>query len=128
MTTLRRSVLLALLLASSPLVAQSATPVEVFKNPYCGCCEKWMTYLKQSGFKVAFRNVDDVSAVRKSLGMPDRYASCHTAKVGKYIIEGHVPAADIRRLLKEKPQAVGLAVPSMPPWFTGNGRPAHDPV
>ena len=75
--------------------------------------------MERSGFKVNAHNVNDIPAARKSLGMPDRVGSCHTAKVGGYLIEGHVPAADIQRLLKEKPKAVGLAAPGMPQGSPG---------
>jgi len=111
--------LLALLVATGSTWAQSATQVEVFKSPYCGCCEKWIEHMQKNGFKVNAHNVNDVPAARKSLGMPERVGSCHTAKVGGYLIEGHVPAADIQRLLKEKPKAVGLAAPGMPQGSPG---------
>ena len=75
--------------------------------------------MERSGFKVNAHNVNDVPAARKNLGMPDRLGSCHTAKVGGYVIEGHVPAADIQRLLKEKPKAIGLAAPGMPQGSPG---------
>lgn len=114
-----RSLLWVMLISAGSAWAQSAAQVEVFKSPYCGCCEKWGEHLQQSGFKVNALNVNDVPAARKNLGMPDRFGSCHTAKIGGYVIEGHVPAADIRRLLKEKPKAIGLAVPSMPPGSPG---------
>lgn len=108
--------LLALLTAMGHAWAQS---VEVFKSPDCGCCGKWVEHLRSNGFQVRTHDVNDIPAARKRLGMPDRLGSCHTAKVGGYVIEGHVPAADIQRLLKEKPKALGLAVPSMPPGSPG---------
>ncbi|MCK9621403.1 MAG: DUF411 domain-containing protein [Methylobacter sp.] len=114
-----RSLLLVFLVSTGSAWAQAATQVEVFKNPHCGCCGKWIEHLQQNGFQVSTREVNDVPAARKKLGMPDRLGSCHTAQVGDYIIEGHVPAADIQRLLKEKPNALGLAVPSMPPGSPG---------
>lgn len=114
-----RPLLLIAVLGSAPVLAQSSTPIEVFKNAQCGCCGKWVEHLQQSGFEVSTRNVDDVPRVRKNLGMPDRLGSCHTARAGGYVIEGHVPAADIQRLLREKPRALGLAVPSMPPGSPG---------
>lgn len=114
-----RSLLLAFLVSTGAAWAQSATQVEVFKSPSCGCCGKWVEHLQQNGFRVITRDVNDVPATRKSIGMPDRLGSCHTAKIGGYVVEGHVPAADIRRLLKEKPQALGLAVPPMPPGSPG---------
>lgn len=106
------------------VIAASALPtVDVYKSASCGCCGKWAEHLRQNGFDVKTHDVADVPAKRKSLGMPDRLGSCHTAKVGSYVIEGHVPAQDIRRLLKEKPKALGLAVPSMPPGAPGMESP-----
>ncbi|OJW50799.1 MAG: metal-binding protein [Candidatus Accumulibacter sp. 66-26] len=99
--------------------ARAADMVDVYKSPYCGCCEKWVEHLQKNGFKVNALNVKDVPGMRKSLGMPERVGSCHTAKVGAYLIEGHVPAVDIQRLLKEKPKAVGLAAPGMPQGSPG---------
>jgi len=113
------SLLLVALLGVGAAWAQSAMQVEVYKSAYCGCCEKWVEHMQKSGFKVNAHNVNDVPAARQRLGMPDRLGSCHTAKVGGYVIEGHVPAADIQRLLKEKPKAVGLAAPGMPQGSPG---------
>lgn len=113
------SLLLIALVGAGAASAESPAPVEVFKSAYCGCCEKWIEHMQQNGFKVNAHNVNDVLAARRSLGMPERLGSCHTAKVGGYVIEGHVPAGDIRRLLKEKPPALGLAVPSMPQGSPG---------
>mgnify|MGYP001156679738 FL=1 len=93
--------------------------VEVFKSPYCGCCSAWAEHMRSNGFTIRETNVNDVPATRNRLGMPERYGSCHTAKVGDYVIEGHVPAADIKRLLKERPKAVGLAAPGMPQGSPG---------
>ena len=114
----RYALLLISLLGASSAMAQ-ATVVEVFKSPYCGCCGKWVEHMRQNGFEVKAHDVEDVPAVRQKLGMPDRLGSCHTAKIGGYVVEGHVPAADIQRLLKEKPKALGLSVPSMPPGSPG---------
>ena len=118
MKRLRIALNLVLLSAVSAF-AQGAPKVEVFKNASCGCCGGWVEHLRQNGFQVTTHDVADVPAERKKLGMPDRLGSCHSAKVGGYAIEGHVPAADIRRLLREKPNALGLAVPSMPPGSPG---------
>ncbi|ACV37785.1 hypothetical protein CAP2UW1_4658 (plasmid) [Candidatus Accumulibacter phosphatis clade IIA str. UW-1] len=100
-------------------VATAGEMVDVYKNPNCDCCGKWIDHLKDAGFEVRAHNVMDVPATRKRLGMPDRLGSCHTAKVAGYVVEGHVPAGDIQRLLKEKPKALGIAVPSMPPGSPG---------
>lgn len=99
--------------------ASAADAVDVYKSPYCGCCGKWIEHLRQAGFEVRTHEVNDVPAARQRLGMPEHLGSCHTAKVAGYVVEGHVPAADIQRLLKEKPKALGLAVPSMPPGSPG---------
>jgi hypothetical protein len=113
-----------LLLATSfSALAQSSSPVEVFKSPYCGCCGKWVEHLRQAGFEVKVWDAADVPAARKKLSMPDRLSSCHTAKVAGYVVEGHVPARDIQRLLADKPKALGLAVPSMPPGSPGMENP-----
>ena len=100
-------------------VAQAPSAVEVFKSPMCGCCGQWVEHMRQAGFQVTVHNVVETSATRRKLGMAERYGSCHTAKVAGYVIEGHVPAADVKRLLAEKPKAIGLAVPSMPPGSPG---------
>ena len=96
-----------------PLMAQTQTAVEVWKDPNCGCCQDWVAHLQANGFSVKVNDTGN-NAARTRLGIPAALGSCHTAQVGGYAIEGHVPAADIRRLLKEKPKAVGLAVPGMP--------------
>jgi hypothetical protein len=130
---LLRSLALSLLLsmAGSAIAQQPPAPalsinsvqalpvVDVYKSPQCGCCESWAKHLQKAGFKVVLHDVNNVYAAQKTLGMPERFASCHTAKVGKYLVEGHVPAADIQRLLREHPQAIGLAVPSMVPGSPG---------
>ncbi len=107
--------------------ATAAEVVDVYKSPYCGCCSKWIDHLKAAGFEVRSHDVGDVPATRQKLGMPEQYGSCHTAKVGGYLVEGHVPAADIQRLLREKPQAIGLAAPGMPPGSPGMEGPKPVP-
>ena len=106
-----------------PVFANAAEVVDVYKSPTCGCCGKWVEHLKRAGFEVRTHEVGDVSAARAKLGMPERYGSCHTAKVGGYAIEGHVPAEDVRRLLAEKPKAIGIAVPGMPQGSPGMESP-----
>ena len=107
--------------------AQTAGTVDMYKSPYCGCCGKWAEHMTKAGFTVNAHEVEDVPAVRKKLGMPDKLGSCHTAKVGNYLLEGHVPAADVKRLLKEKPKALGLAVPGMPAGSPGMDVPNSPP-
>ena len=109
--------------AFSLAYAQGTPQVEVYKSVTCGCCGAWVDHLRKNGFEVKTHDVNDVPAERNKLGMPDRLGSCHTAKVGGYVVEGHVPAADIHRLLKEKPRALGLAVPAMPPGSPGMESP-----
>ena len=110
----RRLALCAMLGAAWPGMAQPLPTVDVYKSPECGCCKAWAEHLQKNGFPVNLHEVDDVPAARKKLGMPNRYGSCHTAKVGEYVVEGHVPAADIKQLLETHPKAIGLAVPAMP--------------
>lgn len=111
-----------------PLLASAAGPVvEVYKSAYCGCCTGWVDHMKANGFDVKVKNVENPSDYREKFGMPQELGSCHTAKVQGYTIEGHVPAADIKRLLAEKPKAVGLAVPAMPMGSPGMEGPRKDP-
>jgi Cu/Ag efflux protein CusF len=101
-----------------------ATNVQVWKDPNCGCCQLWVEHLQANGFKVEVRDVGNTAA-RKRLGMPEQFGSCHTASVGGYVIEGHVPAADIHRLLKTRPIALGLSVPGMPIGSPGMDGPEY---
>ena len=98
--------------------------LQVWKDPNCGCCGDWVKHLQSNGFLVQVIDTGNVAA-RKRLGMPDKLGSCHTARVGGYVIEGHVPAADILRLLREKPNALGLAVPGMPIGSPGMDGPEY---
>ncbi|HCY62198.1 MAG TPA: metal-binding protein [Oxalobacteraceae bacterium] len=122
-----------LILAGSlalPLLASAAAPVvEVFKSPHCGCCTGWVEHMQANGFDVKVKNVESPSDYREKFGMPEEFGSCHTAKVEGYAIEGHVPAADVKRLLAEKPKAIGLAAPGMPmgsPGMEGPRKDAYD--
>lgn len=120
----RRSFLMAMPLAliacsaeaeESPAPETNALPLMVVhKTPTCGCCNAWVDHLRAAGFTVEAVDVDDTSPIAARLGVPDSLRSCHTAEIGGYAIEGHVPARDIRRLLSQRPQAAGLAVPGMP--------------
>jgi hypothetical protein len=107
---------LSLFIAASPAAAAT---IEVIKTATCGCCVKWVDHLRKAGLTVKTTNVSDVSPTARALGVPDALRSCHTARVGGYAIEGHVPAADIKRLLREKPKAAGIAVPGMPAGSPG---------
>jgi len=88
--------------------------VIVWKTPSCGCCKDWVSHLREEGFQVVTNDVSDTAPVRQKLGLPAKFGSCHTAQVGGYVLGGHVPAQDVKRLLREKPVAMGLAVPGMP--------------
>lgn len=103
-----------LLSATSAWAAPDNLVVDVYKSPTCGCCSKWVDHLQANGFKVRAHDTPDVAAHKARLGVPAGYGSCHTAQVGGYLVEGHVPAKDIKRLLKDKPAVRGLAVPAMP--------------
>ena len=88
--------------------------ITVYKDPGCGCCKSWIEHLVKHGYRVDAKDTPAMTEVKHTLGVPDALTSCHTAVVNGYLIEGHVPAADIARLLKEKPKVAGLAVPGMP--------------
>jgi hypothetical protein len=101
--------------------------VRVWKTPTCGCCGKWVRHMEAAGFRLEVADVADVDPVKKANGLPLRLASCHTALVGGYVIEGHVPAGEVRRLLREKPAILGLAAPGMPPGSPGMDIPGSPP-
>jgi hypothetical protein len=101
--------------------------VTVYKNAQCGCCKGWVEHLRQNGFEVTANDVDDIAAIKAKLGVPAALGSCHTAVVGRYVVEGHVPAADIRKLLVEKPKIVGIGVPGMPIGSPGMEVPGRRP-
>lgn len=107
--------------------APAPTLVEVWKSDSCGCCGEWIKHLQKNGFATKVNSVADAAPMRSAFGIPERLGSCHTAKVGGYAIEGHVPASDIRRLLAEKPKAIGLAAPGMPPGSPGMDVPGSPP-
>jgi hypothetical protein len=100
---------------------------QVYKSPTCGCCQSWIDYIRSRGYAVTVSNVLDMSSVKRELGVPDDLAACHTAVVGGYFIEGHVPAEDIARLLAERPNIAGLAVPGMPVGSPGMEGPNPQP-
>jgi hypothetical protein len=107
--------------AALPAIARAdAASITVYKDPSCGCCTKWVEHLQAAGLRPAVHDRSDMDALKDSLGVPASLRSCHTAVAGKYVIEGHVPAADISRLLAAKPKGVvGLAVPGMPAGSPG---------
>lgn len=112
----RRQVLtwLPLLAAASVGVRAQGTKIAVYKDATCGCCAVWVTHLEKAGFTATVTNAADMAAIKDKQSVPGALRSCHTGVVNGYVIEGHVPAEDIQRLLKERPAVVGLAVPGMP--------------
>ncbi|MDA9401644.1 MULTISPECIES: DUF411 domain-containing protein [Bradyrhizobium] len=114
----RRSLLGLIAAATLGVVTRPALAAEpvikVHKDPNCGCCSGWVQHLRDAGFTVEAEDASDLPSVRRRLGVPLDLAACHTAEVGGYIIEGHVPASAVQRLLAERPKATGLAVPGMP--------------
>jgi hypothetical protein len=110
--------------ASVRLRAAEATPIEIWTGPACSCCQDWIKHLETNSFNVT-RHDGGNSDARKRLGMPVDFGSCHTGAVAGFAIEGHVPAPEIRRLLEEQPDAVGLAVPSMPRGSPGMDGPEY---
>jgi len=107
----------------------TGAPVEitVYKTPTCGCCSAWVDHLKANGFAVNAKDVPDLTALKKHYGVTQELASCHTAFVGGYVVEGHVPADLIAKLLKDKPKVKGIAVPGMPAGSPGMEGPRKDP-
>jgi len=105
--------------------AQDLSSVIVYKDPNCGCCTAWVLHLRQAGFKVTVNDRADMPIIKSRLNVPQQLSSCHTAQVGNYVIEGHVPAAVILRLLHEQPSVQGVAVPGMPVGAPGmeGGKP-----
>jgi len=105
---------------AGPVFAAAQTKrITVHKTPWCGCCVKWVAHLEEAGFTVETREHEDLAPLKAELGVPTALESCHTAVIGGYVIEGHVPAAEVARLLEERPDATGLAVPGMPAGSPG---------
>ena len=118
-------------LRATPAAAESAAaprPIVVYKDPDCGCCKAWVEHLRKNGFAPDARDRTDMDSLKDSLGIPTGLRSCHTAVIGHYLIEGHVPASDITRLVAKKPKGVvGLAVPGMPTGSPGMEMPGARP-
>ena len=128
-------------LSGTPDATEQATETDVptneelivFASPTCGCCSNWIDHMRQSGFQAEKREVSNINRVKQEAGLPRSLASCHTAFIGGYLIEGHVPASDVKRLLREQPSAAGLSVPRMPVGtpgmeIEGRGRDAFDVI
>ena len=129
-------VLVLALLAAATSVSGSALQrqttagptVQVYKDPTCGCCENWVKHLQANGFTTRVMDVSNMADLKAKHGIPGKAQSCHTALVDGYVLEGHVPAADVRRLLKERPAVAGLAVPGMPIGSPGMEVPSMKPM
>lgn len=106
-------------------IAGEAPVMMVYKSPTCGCCGDWIDHVEDAGFRVAVQNMPDVVPVKARFGVPQSLWSCHTARVGDYVVEGHVPAEDIARMLSEAPQITGIAVPGMPAGSPGMEVPGY---
>jgi len=105
--------------ATSLIQPAGAVEITVYKSPSCGCCSSWVDHMRANGYSMKTVEIDDLEKIKKMAGVPDHLQSCHTAFVGEYVLEGHVPAADVARLLAEGPVAIGLAVGGMPSGAPG---------
>ncbi len=115
------------LIAATASQPARAAEIAVYKSPWCGCCEQWIGHMRSQGHAVTSRNMADLDAIKKMARVPEALQSCHTAFVAGYVLEGHVPAADLARLLAERPKAQGLAVPGMVGGSPGMGSAAAEP-
>lgn len=112
--TLLAAGLISTLAATYPVMAEDELAIEVYKSPTCGCCGDWVTHLEENGFTVDVTDTNNMNQIKMDAGLSPQLASCHTAFIDGYVIEGHVPAADIRKLVETTPMAHGLSVPGMP--------------
>jgi hypothetical protein len=129
------ALLVAVALPAAAFAAHAPVPdpgvMTVYKSPACGCCAFWVDHMRENGFEIVVEEMDDVAPVKRSHGIPPRLWSCHTATIDGYAIEGHVPAAVVRKLLAERPDAIGIAVPGMPigsPGMEGPNPQAYDVI
>lgn len=125
----RRLVLIGLPLAfgAGPVLAAPDKRMTAYKTPWCDCCGGWIAHMRQAGWAVEVVEREDLAPIRARYGVPDRLASCHTAVVGAYAVEGHVPASDVDRLLRERPAARALSVPGMPAGSPGMEAAGREP-
>jgi hypothetical protein len=123
MLTRRSLILAATALATPATAAPPATPITVYKAWGCTCCDGWIAHMRASGFRATVHIVEDLSVEWRRRGVPDTLSSCHMGLVGGYVTVGHVPAPDVRRLLRERPRAIGVSVPGMPDGSPGMERP-----
>jgi len=112
--TLSATVAFAAWMGAGTGTVTAAPVVEVYKSPTCGCCKDWVSHMRENGFEVNVHNTNDVAPIKREAGIPQRLSSCHTAMVDGYVVEGHVPAADVKRMLAERPTITGISAPGMP--------------
>ena len=112
---------------TAPALTEDLPAMTVWKSPSCGCCGMWVEHVRAAGFKVQVNDIENMTTIKQMAAVPNDLESCHTARVGGYTIEGHVPASDIIRLLEEKPEAHGLFVPGMPSGSPGMENGYQDP-
>lgn len=111
---------------TAQLASAELPVVHVYKSPTCGCCADWVTHMEEAGFRTEVQDMHNVAPIKARAGVPNHLHSCHTALIGDYVVEGHVPADVIRRLLAEKPNVTGIAVPGMPMGSPGMEGPYED--
>ena len=119
------ALLLALVAGVTSLSALAAEPMTVYKSQYCGCCEQWIKHMQDNGFELKVVNTEQLEPIKQQHGVTPQLASCHTALVGGYVVEGHVPAADVQRMLDKKPAIRGLTIPGMPQSAPGMDIPGQ---
>jgi len=117
----------AMALTGAAAATETLPKMTVTRDPNCGCCSNWVKHIKAAGFPVDVVEIDDVMPLKAKLGVPEALMSCHTAEIGGYVIEGHVPAEAVKRLLVERPKAIGIAVPGMPVGSPGMEVPGQAP-
>ncbi|MGL6049855.1 MAG: DUF411 domain-containing protein [Aeromonas salmonicida] len=120
-----KSLLLALLAGSVSFSALAAERMTVYKSQYCGCCKTWIKHMEENGFEVKVVETEQLEPIKQQYGITPQLASCHTGVVNGYVVEGHVPAADVQKLLKEKPVIRGLTIPGMPQSAPGMDIPGQ---
>lgn len=120
------SMMFAIVFVAPAVVSAEPARIEVYLSPTCGCCMKWVRHLEAEGFSVSVNDVRDVRPIKAAQGVPSSPRSCHTALVDGYVVEGHVPANDVKRLLAERPKVAGLAVPGMPVGAPGMEGPNRE--
>lgn len=117
----------ASVLAASGVHAETPTEGKLYKNPQCGCCDEYAKHLEQNGFEITLENTTDLSSIKKQAGVPEELAACHTMLIGNYVVEGLVPLDTLNRLLTERPEIRGIALPGMPVGAPGMPGPKAEP-